>query len=79
MINLSICISSLIIGICGCWVDYNFNYNINLINKTSKFITYNYKFISFILILLRFICFFAFGFFMYETIKYFSGIETLIF
>ena len=79
MINLIICISSLIIGLLIGWVDYNFNYNIKWINKTPKFITYNYKFISLILILLRFICFFSFGFFIMETCKYFSGQTTIIF
>ena len=79
MINLIICISSLIIGLLICLVDYNFNCNIKWINKTPKFITYNYKFISFIIILLRFICFFSFGFFMMETIKYFNGQPTMIF
>jgi len=79
MINLIICISSLIIGLFIVLVDYNFNYNIKWINKTPKFITYNYIFISIILVLLRFICFFSFGFFIMETIKYFNGQPTIFF
>lgn len=73
MINLIICISSLIIGLLICWVDYNLKTNINWMIKIPRLIYRHFKFVDIALSILRFISFFSFGFFMMETIKYFNG------
>ena len=79
MINLYICISSLIIGIFICLVDYNLKINTNWMIKVPRLIYRNFVFVDIALVILRFICFFSFGFFMMESIKYFDGVKTLFF
>ena len=79
MINLIICISSFIIGVFICWVDYNLKTNTNWMIKIPRLIYSHFTFVDNALAIFRFICFFSFGFFMMETIKYFSGQTTLIF
>lgn len=69
MINLIICISSFIIGVFICLVDYNLKTNANWMIKTPKVIYRHFTFVDNALVILRFICFFSFGFFMMEAIK----------
>ena len=66
MINLFISVFSLIIGILLAY------YEIKLIKS------YKYKY-GIIFFIFRFICFFGTGFFLFEFIKYLTGIKTLIF
>lgn len=70
MINLIICIVSLILGIILARVEYKWQINI-------------YKNIPIWLmtttIIGRIICFVSTGFFLGESIKYFGGVETLVF
>lgn len=70
MINLFICIISLIVGIIIAKIEYKWQKN-NYKNSSILLMT--------IAIICRFFCFFVTGFFLAETIKYFMGMPTLIF
>ena len=79
MINLIICISSLIIGIFILWLRHNLLYNLDWVVKIPTWMYRYLASIKIVLEILQFISFFLFGFFIPETIKYFFGRETLIF
>lgn len=72
MVNFSIAIGSLIIGIVICYIHYRFD--LKYIGKGNPA---KYGIISAFLVVLRFLFFFTCGFFLFETIKYFSGLKTL--
>ena len=79
MINLIICISSLIIGLFILWLKHNLLYNPDWLVKIPAWMRRHLVSIEIVLEILQFISFFAFGFFMMETIKYFNGQPTMIF
>ena len=79
MINLVICISSLIVGIFLCYLDYNLKYNSYWIIRIPKWVDRHFLLIDIILSTIRIASFFMFGFFIMETIKVIMGGPTLIF
>ena len=79
MINLIICISSLIIGLFILWLKHNLSYNLDWMVKIPTLVDRYLASIKIVLEILQFICFFSFGFFMMKTIKYFNGQPTMIF
>ena len=79
MINLIICISSLIIGLFISWLNHNLLYNPDWLVKIPTWICKHLVSIKVVLKILQFISFFMFGFFITETVKYFVEKETLIF
>ena len=72
MINFSIAIGSLIIAIVICYIEYRFG--MKYIGKGNPA---KYGIISALFVVLRFLFSFTCGFFLFETIKYFSGLKTL--
>ena len=79
MINLIICISSLIIGLFILWLKHNLLYNPDWFVKIPSLVYKHLVSIEIVLEILQFISFFTFGFFIMETIKYFIGQPTMIF
>ena len=79
MINLIICISSLIIGLFILWLKHNLLYNPDWLVKIPSLVYKHLVSIEIVLEILQFISFFTFGFFIMETIKYFIGQPTMIF
>lgn len=79
MINLIICISSLIIGLFILWLKHNLLYNPDFLIKIPSWVRKHLVSIENVLGILHFICFCSFGFFMMETCKYFCGQPTLFF
>ncbi len=79
MINLIICISSLIIGLFILWLKHNLLWNPDWLVKIPSWMRRHLTSIEIVLWILQFISFFLFGFFIPETIKYFNGQPTMIF
>ena len=79
MINLIICISSLIVGLFILWLKHNLLYNPNWLVRIPSWVRRHLVSIEIVLGILQSICFFSFGFFMMTTIKYFNGQPTMIF
>jgi len=79
MINLIICISSLIIGLFILWLKHNLLWNPDWLVKISSWMRRHLTSIEIVLEILQFISFITFGWFMTETIKYLVGVETIIF
>lgn len=72
MINFSITIGSLIIAIVICYIEYRFDMKYIGKGNPAKYII-----ISTLFVVLKFLFLFTCGFFLFETIKYFSGLKTL--
>ena len=79
MINLIICICSLIIGLFILWLKHNLLYNPDWLVKIPNWMRRHLVSIEIILEILQFISFFSFGFFISEIVKYLVGAETIIF
>ena len=69
MINLFICIVSLILGIILARLEYK--WKVNIYKNTPIWLE--------IIVIVRIICMFMCGFFLSELIKYFCGVKTLVF